>query len=120
MRKKTIPVTLLKGLFLMYFLTAVFLLGLTFLLYRCSISAGMVTGGIIVTYVCSGFFGGFYLGKKLKMRKFLWGFAAGILYFLGLFLLSVLIHQGIDANVRQMVLTLIICSISGMAGGMVG
>lgn len=117
--KERIAVSIFQGLLLMYIVTAVILLLLALLLYKCDIGKGVVSAGIILSYVLSGLLGGFFLGKKIKVRKFFWGLVAGGTYFLVLTLVSVGLHHGWDLNVSHFILTLILCAASGMAGGMI-
>ena len=57
--------------------------------------------GIVVIYIVSGVIGGFFMGKIMKTQKFLWGFAAGAIYFCILFLISVLVKQGVSMEHDQ-------------------
>ena len=72
---------MLKALLCAYIVTGIMLLVLTLLLYKLGLSEGNVNAGIILTYVISTFSGGFVAGKLMKVKKFLWGLLAGILYF---------------------------------------
>lgn len=59
------------------------------------------------------------MGKIMREQKFLWGLAAGVLYFAILFVVSMLFKGGIDVEPTKLVTTFILCAASGMAGGMV-
>ena len=67
----------------------------------------------------SGFAGGLLTGKMMREQKFLWGLAAGLIYFVMLFAVSLLIRGSFDIDVAKAVTTLALCAASGMAGGMV-
>ena len=73
----------------------------------------------VVIYIVSGVIGGFFMGKIMKTQKFLWGFAAGAIYFCILFLISVLVKQGVSMELPKVATTFILCAASGMAGGMI-
>ena len=46
-------------------------------------------------------------------------FAAGAIYFCILFLISVLVKQGVSMELPKVATTFILCAASGMAGGMI-
>lgn len=116
--KRRIVSTILKSLLFMYIITGIFLLILAAMLSKLQLTEGAVTVGIVVIYVISGFLGGLFAGKKLKNRKFLWGMIMGAAYFLVLVLGSVIFHRGLELDVGRIVTTLILCTASGMIGGM--
>lgn len=114
-----IPIlSILKILLVMYLITGILLLILSAMLYKMQLSEGVVSIGIVVIYVLSGFFGGFLSGKVMKSRKFLWGMVMGACYFLILIAGSILFQKGIDMEVSRFFTTLILCTASGMIGGM--
>ncbi|MGN0485053.1 MAG: TIGR04086 family membrane protein [Lachnospiraceae bacterium] len=118
MKQKKMVALLVKDLFLMYALTGICLILLTFLLYRYEISTSILSGGMTMTYLLSGFAGGFLLGKNAQSRRFLWGLLAGILYFAGIFLMSAALQHGFPQNLRSTILTAVLCILAGMTGGM--
>lgn len=111
--------TILKILLAMYFLTGALLLVLSAMLYKMQLSESVVSVGIVLIYVLSGFFGGFLSGKVMKTRRFFWGMIMGCAYFLILILGSILFQKGINMEVTRFFTTLILCTASGMIGGMV-
>ena len=117
---KNTPVTaVLVSVLVMFLLSCLFLLLLAALLYKFDLSESAVKVGIVVIYIVSGVIGGFFMGKIMKTQKFLWGFAAGALYFCILFLISVLVKQGVSMELPKVATTFILCAASGMAGGMI-
>lgn len=117
--KKNAPLlSVLKILLFMYILTGILLLVLTLLLYKMQLSEGAVSVGIVIIYVASGFAGGFLAGKKMKTRRFVWGMLAGACYFLILVLGSIVFHKGINMETSRFLTSLILCTASGMVGGM--
>lgn len=105
-------------LLIAYLVTTVGLLVLAFLLYKFSMTESAVNIGIILIYIAATFLSSFICGKKVKARKFLWGLGIGAVYFVILFLLSFLMNgeaAGLGTNVFT---TMLICTGSGMLGGM--
>ena len=66
------------------------------MLYKMQLSESVVSVGIVVIYVLSGFLGGFLSGKVMKTRRFLWGMLMGAAYFLILVIGSILFQKGIN------------------------
>lgn len=116
---QTTVIRMLKSLLSAYLLTAVLLFLLAFLLYRLQLSEAAVNIGIIVIYVISSFAGGFLEGKMMRSRKFLWGSAAGLLYFAVLALISLAVGQDFNGTSSHFVTSLILCTAGGTLGGMV-
>lgn len=110
---------LLKALLCAYVITGILLLVLTLLLYKLGLSEENVNAGIILIYVISTFAGGFVTGKLAGTRRFLWGLAAGALYFALLFLISLGIYHSIQSGAGSMASTFLLCAGGGMLGGMV-
>lgn len=105
-------------LLIAYLVTTVGLLVLAFLLYKFSMTESAINIGIILIYIAATFLSSFICGKKVKARKFLWGLGIGAAYFVILFLLSFLMNgeaAGLGTNVFT---TMLICTGSGMLGGM--
>ncbi len=110
--------SILKILLVMYLVTGALLLGLAMMLYKMQLSESAVSIGIVVIYVASGFLGGFLSGKVMKSRKFLWGMAMGCCYFLVLAAGSVAFQKGFHMEISRFATTLVLCTGSGMIGGM--
>ncbi|NLK73676.1 MAG: TIGR04086 family membrane protein [Clostridiales bacterium] len=117
-RQNTKIIYLLKGLFISYIVTGFILLILAFLMLKMDISSAVISGGTIFTYILSGFISGFYVGKKVEQKKFLWGLAMGVAYFIIFMLVSILMNQGASLALGSLLMVLIISAISGMVGGM--
>lgn len=110
--------SMLKILLLTYVFTGLLLLLLSLGLYKLGLSQGQVRIGILAIYVLSGFFGGFFMGKAGKNRRFLWGVAMGAVYFLVLTLISLAANRGLSAGALQLLGELGLCMAGGMLGGM--
>lgn len=109
---------MIKALLTAYVLTGGLLLLLALLLYRFQLSRSGVNVGIIAIYILSCFLGGFLEGKMMGTQKFIWGAAAGFLYFILLTLISFAVNRGFDGTSSNFVTTLILCIAGGTLGGM--
>lgn len=107
-----------EALLVSYIVTALLLLILAVFLYKLNLDKGKVTAAIIGIYVLSAFSGGFLLGKLQKVRKFIWGFVLGILYFLLLLMVTFGVYHSIQGDTVNLLTTLALCSAGGMLGGM--
>ncbi len=110
--------SILKILLVMYLLTGALLLILAAMLYKMQLTENAVSVGIVVIYAISGFLGGFLSGKVMKTKRFFWGMIMGGAYFLILVLGSILFQKGINMELSRFFTTLILCTASGMIGGM--
>lgn len=110
--------TLLKSLLVSYILTGLLLLLLALLLYKGNPSKDVIRAGIIFAYIFSSFIGGFIMGKKMRVQKFLWGILLGITYFVVIFAVSMIMNQSIVGPGMQAITVFIMCSLGGMMGGM--
>ena len=77
--------------------------------------SAVVTG----TYIVVNILGGIIAGKLFKKNKFLWGLAAGVIYFSVLLLFGIVIFKTGTPGIN-VVGNAIICAVSGMTGGMFG
>ncbi|MBQ2115928.1 MAG: TIGR04086 family membrane protein [Lachnospiraceae bacterium] len=113
-------VSLLKCLLASYTVTGLCLLIMAILLYKFSISEKIIDISIIVIYCISSFTAGMLFSRKAPKRRFLWGFAAGMAYFLIICLISVCVEPDFQPLSNACLTTLGICAGSGMLGGIVG
>lgn len=111
--------TLLISAVLASLVTLILVAVFAFILLRTDLSAGTVNIGLIVISVISCFAGGFFCGKKVKKRSFLWGLFTGILYFALLLLLRLLFGQNLTAQLTGNITAFLYCAGSGMLGGMI-
>lgn len=118
-RRKGALRALLVSLFFMYLTTGILLIFLSVVVFRFHMSTPIARLFIILTYIISGFVGGFLIGRIRMCKKYLWGIAAGILYFVVLLFTSRLIGGGCVDNFFEAVLIFVLCTASAMLGGMV-
>lgn len=117
--QRKVPVlSMLKCLLAAYILTGGMLLLLAMLLYRFQFSEKVVSIVIIIIYIAASFLAGLLAGKKMQARRFIWGLAAGMLYFLVLFVVSLAANHGLKDFGMHFFSTLMLCAGSGMLGGM--
>ena len=109
---------LLKSLFTAYVLTGIMLLVLAFVMLKIGPGNEMLHMGIVFSYIFSAFVGGFIMGKKMKVKKFLWGVLLGSSYFAVIFLVSALLNQSIPEQGMTMLTVFAMCGLGGMLGGM--
>ncbi len=114
-----LPILLiLKVLLGAYILTGGLLLLLALFVYRFGLTEKAVSLTIIGIYIGVTFCSGFFMGKKIKTRKFLWGLLMGTLYFLVLVVLSLAVNHSFKDVATNFFSVLIMCAGSGMLGGM--
>lgn len=109
---------ILKSLLISYLFTAGLLLLLALMLYRFSLTEKIVSLSITIIYILVTFLAGFLAGKKEGSKKFLWGLLMGCLYFLILTAVSFAVNHGTVNLSSSFFTVLILCSGSGMLGGM--
>ena len=110
-------IRLLQGLLLAYIITGILLMVLAFLLYRLEWGENASHIGIIVTYILSTVIGGFYVGKKVKRQRFLFGLAFGTLY-IGIILgISMILYPKAEIFSGSLVTVFGMCVGGGMLGG---
>lgn len=117
--RKNKPLVLISTLLIMYVITGLALLALALLLFKMQLSENVVTIGIMVIYIVSCLIGGIIAGKRLQVRKFLWGVITGAIYFVVLLIGSLLLNRGISSDTVHVITTLIMCMAAGMIGGMI-
>ena len=118
-RKESMLIPVMVILVTMYIITGMLLLLLAFLMYKMDLGEPVVNGAIIAIYIIAGFLGGFLMGKKTGVKKYLWGFLMGALYYGVLILVGLILHQGLGAEPVHLLSTMILCLLSATAGGMI-
>lgn len=115
---RTYTISILKALIISYVISAASLMVLAGLLYWLDIAAAQLQIGMIVTYIGSCVVGGFYVGRKIKKREFLWGLIVGVLYY-SIHIAAVIAVEGVQPERIVLGTALaLLCMGSGMLGGM--
>lgn len=109
---------LLKSLLTAYILTGIMLLLLAFIMLKIGPESDVIHMGIVFSYIFSSFVGGFLIGKRMLVKKFLWGVLLGGSYFAVILVISVLLNQGIPEIGMELISVFAMCGLGGMLGGM--
>ena len=116
--KKNVIVQMAKGVVFAYLISGICLVLLAFLMFRWEVSEGVVRGGIIFAYVFSCFLGGIVVSANHQGRKYLWGLAIGLLYYVILFAVSMIFNRVVFTRIPGIFPALFLCAFGGMLGGM--
>lgn len=119
LKQNTRMIILLKGLLLSYIITALMLLLLSFMVLKLDLPGIVVSGIINFSYIVSAFVGGFFTGRKIEQRKFIWGLIMGIMYFVIYLIIALMMNGVAPISFGSLFTVLVISSLSGMLGGMV-
>ncbi len=101
-----------------YAVTGILLFLLAFLVYQFHLAEQAVEIAIIVTYILANFIAGFVMGRKKKVKKYLYGFGMGVTYFVLLVVVSLIANHGLQDFAGNFFTTLAICAGAGTIGGM--
>lgn len=118
MEKNSKPLLMMKALLLAYAVTGMMLLFLAFLLYKLGLKESQVNLGIMVIYIVSCLLGGFYMGKKAKVRRFIWGMGLGTGYAALLTAVTFLTEHQTRGDIKEMAIMFFLCILGGALGGM--
>lgn len=116
--KKTMVIQMAKGVVLAYLISGICLLLLAFLMFQWDVAEGVVRGGIIFAYVFSCFLSGMVVSARHEGRKYLWGLAMGLLYYVILFAVSMILNRAVFTQIPGIFPALFLCAFGGMLGGM--
>lgn len=118
LKRNPVVMLLVKATLVSFVVSAILLLITSALMLSTSMSATVVSVLVIVTYIISNFLSGFIMGKGMEHKKFIWGLTSGLVYFFIIFILSLIIMSSKNFSLVTTVRTLLICTLSGMVGGM--
>lgn len=110
--------TVVKGLILSYIVTGILLVLLAFLVYKFKLTENVTDLAIIAIYVAVTFLGAFVVGKKVKNRKFFWGFLLGFFYIAIIMLVALLLGKIFSVSGMVNLSTMVLCIGGGLLGGM--
>lgn len=116
---KVIALNLTKIIIFTYILTGLLLFLLAFLMYKMDLADNQINLGVIIIMILATFVGGVISAKTFREKRFIYGAAVGLTYFLVLLLITLLMHK--DNKLAQDTLTMfIMCVGGGTLGGMLG
>lgn len=111
-------VYLLTAVMLAVILTALLLMLTALLMEKMGIS-GIFVGVMIVVADCLPVFvAGIFLGKKVKEKRFLWGFLMAVLCFFLYLLLALIYDTSEILSIGSYIRTFLLMGAGGMLGGM--
>lgn len=116
--RRSRAVYVLKAVLLSYVVTLFLLLTISFLMLKTGMSAGGASIAIIAVYVIASFVGGYYLGKHVEEKRYVWGLVVALVYFMFYILISLLVKGDTPTVFMDYINTLLIISLGGMLGGM--
>jgi len=96
-------------------ITLLFLLCMAVLMLKTGMSEKAASNAMIAGYVLAPAVGGFMLGKKKKVSRFLWGLLVGLVYYFIYFAIAVCV---MDVAVTALLWVALPILLGGMAGGM--
>ena len=96
-------------------ITVLFLVIVAFVALRMGLAEEAVSKIMIAGYVLAPAAGGFLLGKKRKVNRFLWGLCVGVLYFAVYAVIAVVTK---DVSFGAIAWVMLPVCLGGMAGGM--
>ena len=100
-------------------LTTVILFVSSGIIWKYAYDEKAISAVVTGTYIVVNILGGIIAGKLFKKNKFLWGLAAGGIYFSVLLLFGIVIFKTGTPGIN-VVGNALICAVSGMTGGMFG
>lgn len=115
MEQKRIAKEIGVALGISFLVTILFLVIVAFLMLKAGLGEDAVSKIMIAGYVLAPAAGGFLLGKKRKVNRFLWGLCVGSAYFVIYALLAVFTMNVAAGDILWVALP--VC-LGGMAGGM--
>ena len=98
-----------------FFVTMLFLVIVAFVVLKAGMSEGIVSKIMIAGYVLAPAAGGFVLGKKRKVNRFLWGLLVGAVYFFVYAIIALCVQ---NVPLPEILWVAIPICLGGMAGGM--
>lgn len=109
---------ILKVQAFVWIFAVVLLMILSFLMYLFDLSEGWIRFGILLIYALSCIAGGWMAGHICPGRRFLNGLVQGSLFFLVLFLISMLFQSAGIENIGNVITCIAICCGSGILGAL--
>lgn len=108
----------IKGLIIAYAVTGALLALLAFLVFQFGLAENVTDVSIVAIYVVVTFLGAFIVGKRVKEKKFLWGFILGFLYIVIISLVAIALGEVFQVTSTANLTTAALCIGGGLLGGM--
>lgn len=111
--------SILKVLIVAYVITGLLLLLSAFLMYKFNLGESQVRIFVMTVYGIATIVSGIIYGKIKGNKRLLNGAFIGLLYFLMLVLVSVVINKGLEDEIHEIIISMIICVAGGAIGGII-
>ena len=108
----------IRGLIVAYAVTGLLLAILAFAVFKLHLTESVTNLAIIAIYVIVTFLGAFVVGKRVKEKKFLWGFILGVLYIAIITAAAFAIAHTFRVPNTADITTVLLCVGGGLVGGM--
>ena len=110
---------LIKTVMISYIITGIMLFVFAVILYKLELSVSKIKTGVIIVYVTVNMVGGFIIGRKKGVKKYMWGGICGFIYFMILFTVSLIVSKSVGQNTSGVLPAFAACIGGGMIGGMI-
>ena len=110
---------ILKTLIASYVLTGILLVLSAFLMYKMQLGELQIRLFVILIYGVATIAGGFIYGKIKGCKRVLNGALIGALYFVLLILISCIANGGFESGIGKNLISLAICVVGGIIGGII-
>ena len=110
---------ILKTLIASYVLTGILLVLSAFLMYKMQLGELQIRLFVILIYGVATIVGGFLYGKIKGCKRVLNGALIGALYFVLLILISCIANGGFESGIGKNMISLSICVVGGIIGGII-
>lgn len=109
--------SVMKSLIVSYIVTGLLLLLVALLMQKMGLTDNQVRLFVIIIYGASTIVGGYIFGKIKRSKRFFNGLLFGIMYFTVLVLVSALLNHGFENELSKNIISLVICILGGIIGG---
>ena len=116
---KSKNVCMLYGLIAAFVAAALMTVVLSFICFKLNVTKDKARICVLAIYILSNFAGGFVTGKITGTKKFIKGLITGSLFFIILLVVSLIVNKGAVTSVSGVLLPAVLCSMSGLFGGMI-
>lgn len=110
-------IKMVQTIVIAYFMSAILLVVLALAAYKMGMGEKIVSIGIYAVYVISTCAAGMIIGAKMRSARAIWGIAAGAVYYMIIFIVSLILNKGIAQNVSEILTALVLCILGGFIGG---
>ncbi len=110
-------IKMVQTIVMAYFISAILLIVLALAAYKMGMGEKIVSIGIYAVYIISTCAAGLIAGSKIGSARAIWGMAAGAVYYMVIFIVSLILNKGIAQNTAGILTALVLCVLGGFIGG---